>query len=144
VTSAAPRPSFTLRSLAAIVGAHLEGDGDRVVTAVAPLDTAGPAEISFVLGARYQAAACASRAGAFVAPEGITGLPGPVLRTASPQLALIRLLEVFHPAEPPAPGVHRVDCLPCRTSCGGSPQRLDRLAAEPPPAGTATVVPAFS
>jgi UDP-3-O-[3-hydroxymyristoyl] glucosamine N-acyltransferase len=106
VTSAAPRPSFTLRSLAAIVGAHLEGDGDRVVTAVAPLDTAGPAEISFVLGTRYQAAACASRAGAFVAPEGVTGLPGPVLRTASPQLALIRLLEVFHPAEPPAPGVH--------------------------------------
>ena len=105
MTTAAAR-TFTLRELAGILGATLEGDGDRVVSGVAPLDAAGPAEVSFVLGIRYQAAGRASRAAAFVAPPGITDLPGPVLRTPSPQLALIHLLEAFHPPAPAAAGVH--------------------------------------
>jgi UDP-3-O-[3-hydroxymyristoyl] glucosamine N-acyltransferase len=106
VTTAPARPAFTLRNLAAIVGAALEGDGDRMVHGVAPLDAAGPRDISFVLDSRHTDAARASRAGAFLAGDGISGLPAPVLRTPSPQLGLIRLLEAFHPATRPAPGVH--------------------------------------
>jgi len=52
VTTAPAGPAFTLQRLAALVGATLEGDGDRLVSAVAALESAGPTDISFVLGRR--------------------------------------------------------------------------------------------
>jgi UDP-3-O-[3-hydroxymyristoyl] glucosamine N-acyltransferase len=96
---------FTLGELAAALGATLEGDPARVVTGVAPLDRAGPADISFLTDARYRAAARASRAGAFLAPAEVTDLPGPTLRVAAPPQALITLLRLFHPPVPVSPGV---------------------------------------
>src|SRR5262249_4871225 len=39
-----------------------------------------------------------SHAGAFLADAAVDGLPGPVLRCASPQQSLIDLLTLFHPA----------------------------------------------
>ena len=100
------RAEFTLGHLAAALGATLEGDPGRVVRGVAPLETAGPDDVSFLTDPRYRAAAQASRAGAFVAGAGITGLPAPVLRVTAPQQAMIDLLELFHPAAPAVPGVH--------------------------------------
>jgi UDP-3-O-[3-hydroxymyristoyl] glucosamine N-acyltransferase len=99
-------PALTLGQIAAALGATVEGDPSRVVRGVAPLDTAGPADVSFVTDPRYASAAQASRAGAFVAPPGVTGLPAPVLRAAAPRLALIDLIALFHPPTPLAPGVH--------------------------------------
>src|SRR5881409_3485195 len=72
------RAEFTLGQLAEALGATLEGDAGRVVTGVAPLESAGPADVSFLTDGRYRAAAQASRAGAFVAGAGVTGLPPPV------------------------------------------------------------------
>ncbi len=96
---------FTLGELAAALHATLEGDPARVITAVAPLDTAGPDQISFLIDARYAAAAKRSRAGAFLAGADASGLPGPVLRTEAPQQALIDLLTLFHPEAPATPGI---------------------------------------
>jgi UDP-3-O-[3-hydroxymyristoyl] glucosamine N-acyltransferase len=100
------RAEFTLGQLAEALGATLEGDAARVVRGVAPLESAGPDDVSFLTDARYQPAAQASRAGAFVAAAGVGGLPAPVLRVAAPQQAMIDLLLLFHPAPPLAPGVH--------------------------------------
>jgi len=100
------RAEFTLGQLAEALGATLEGDAGRVVTGVAPLESAGPADVSFLTDGRYRAAAQASRAGAFVAGAGVTGLPAPVLRVAAPQQAMIDLLLLFNPAPPLVPGVH--------------------------------------
>jgi UDP-3-O-[3-hydroxymyristoyl] glucosamine N-acyltransferase len=88
---------FTLGQLARVLGAALDGDPERFVTGVAPLDRAGAHEISFLTDARYLATARASRAGAFLAGEHVKELPGPVLRCASPQQSLIDLLTLFHP-----------------------------------------------
>jgi len=96
---------FTLGQLAEALGATLEGDGARVVRGVAPLESAGPDDVSFLTDARYRAAAQASRAGAFVAAAGISGLPAPVLRVAAPQQAMIDLLLLFHPAPPLVSGI---------------------------------------
>ena len=96
---------FTLGQLAEALDATLDGDPARVVTGVAPLEAASADDISFLTHRRYETAARASRAGAFVAPAGTTGLPGPVLGCASPQLAMIRLLALFHPSEAAAPGI---------------------------------------
>jgi UDP-3-O-[3-hydroxymyristoyl] glucosamine N-acyltransferase len=101
-----PTPAFTLGKLAEALGATLDGDPSRVVTGVAPLDTAGAGDISFVTDARYHDAARASRAGAFLVPQEITDLPAPMLRTRAPQQSLIDLLLMFHPPAPGVPGVH--------------------------------------
>ncbi|MGH7307664.1 MAG: UDP-3-O-(3-hydroxymyristoyl)glucosamine N-acyltransferase [Candidatus Rokuibacteriota bacterium] len=97
--------AFTLGQIAAALGATLEGDPTRVVRGVAPLDAAGPGEISFLIDPRYRAAAERSRAAAFLAPPGVTGLPAPVLVTASPRLALVDLIALFHPPAILRPGI---------------------------------------
>jgi UDP-3-O-[3-hydroxymyristoyl] glucosamine N-acyltransferase len=94
---------FTLGQLAEALDAKLDGDATRVVTGVASLDSAAATDISYLTDPRYASAARASRAGAFVAPVGTQGLPGPVLHCQSPQRALIELLTLFFP--PPAPAV---------------------------------------
>src|SRR3989475_8046084 len=96
---------FTLRELARALHATLEGDAAAVVIGVAPLESAGPDQISFLVDARYVEAAKASRAGAFLAGPEVSGLPAPVLRVPAPQQALIELLTLFHP---PAEAVARV------------------------------------
>jgi UDP-3-O-[3-hydroxymyristoyl] glucosamine N-acyltransferase len=102
----ASRAGFTLEELARALGATLEGDPRRVVTGVAPLESAGPDEVSFLTHARYADAARASRAGAFVAGAGAADLPAPVLRVLAPQHALVDLLNLFHPPPAVVPGVH--------------------------------------
>ena len=97
---------FTLRALADALGATLDGDPAVVVSGVAPLESAGPEDISFLTDSRYLAAARASRAGAFLAPDGAPPLSAPVLRATAPRLALIRLLRLFHPEESVHPGIH--------------------------------------
>jgi len=99
------RAGFTLGELAETLRATLEGDPTRIVTGVETLDAAGPEHVAFLIDPRYAKSAAASRAGAFLAGPDAAGLPGPVLRTAKPQQALIRLLLLFHPPAAAAPGV---------------------------------------
>ena len=98
--------SFTLGRIAEALGATLEGDPSRVVMAVAPLETAGPEDISFLANPRYLRAATESRAAAVVVGREVEGLPQALLRVDSTQAALIVLLRLFHPEAPTRPGVH--------------------------------------
>lgn len=97
---------LTLGQIAAALGATLDGDPARVVTGVAPLEAAGPSQISFLTDARYRPAALVSRAGAFIAPSDVSGLPAPTLRCPSPRVALADLLTLFHPPTAVVPGIH--------------------------------------
>src|SRR2546428_4995846 len=100
------RAEFTLGQLAEALGATLEGDPARVVRGVAPLESAGPDDVSFLTDARYRADVLALWAGTLVAGAGIIGLPASILTVAAPQQAMIDLLLLFHPAPPLLPGVH--------------------------------------
>ncbi len=120
---------FTLGWLAATLGATLEGDAGRVVTGVASLEAAGPDDITFVSDARYREAALRSRAGAFLVPEDLPALPGPVLRCRSPRASLVDLLNLFHPPPPIVPGIDP-------TARVASDARIDPTAA----VGALTVV----
>src|SRR5437773_3418165 len=119
------RAEFTLGQLAEALGATLEGDAARVVRGVAPLESAGPDDVSFLPDGRHRAAAQTSRAAAFVAGAGVTGLPAPVLRVAAPQQAMIDLLLLFHPAPPLVAGVHP-------TAIVAADARIDATAAVGP------------
>ncbi|HET7342656.1 MAG TPA: UDP-3-O-(3-hydroxymyristoyl)glucosamine N-acyltransferase [Methylomirabilota bacterium] len=101
------KAGFTLGELAEALHARLEGDPARIVTGVAPLDSAGPDQISFLTDPRYREAARTSRAGAFLAPADVADLPGPTLHSPAPQQALIDLLCLFHPVAPAPPGIDR-------------------------------------
>ena len=95
-----------LSELAGRLGATVIGDGEREVVAVRPLDAAGTDDLSFLHNPKYLAQARASRAGAILARDA-ESLPGRVVVVcAEPYLALAKAIELLHPAEPAAPGVH--------------------------------------
>ncbi|MEX2220932.1 MAG: UDP-3-O-(3-hydroxymyristoyl)glucosamine N-acyltransferase [Candidatus Rokuibacteriota bacterium] len=114
--------SFTLGRLADALGASLLGDATRVVTGVAPLETAGPDHVSFLTDKKYLRQAAASRAGAFLVARDVTGLSGALLQVDHPQQALIALLDLFHPEVPIPPGVHPAACV-------AEGARIDRAAS---------------
>ena len=101
------KAGFTLGEIAEALHARLDGDPARVVTGVAPLESAGPEQISFLTDSRYRDAARASRAGAFLVSADVADLPAPTLHSPEPQQALIALIGLFHPARPAPPGVDR-------------------------------------
>ncbi len=98
--------TFTLGDLAARVGAEVVGDPSIAVGGVAPLETAGPSDLSFFANRKYRSAFEATRAGAVVveqdeaAPAGRT-----VLRARNAYLAFAKLSTVFHPPRAASPGV---------------------------------------
>ena len=81
---------------------------------VANLRDAGPDDLSFLISPRYRREAEASRAGALlvgertVPPAARSALAAarPLVVVADPELARNRALALFHPADPPAGGVH--------------------------------------
>jgi len=97
-----------LSELAELVGGRVEGDPDREVEAIQPLETAGPAHLSLYKDPRFRARALASRAGALlVGASEWEGLEGRNRLVADdPAAAFGRLLRVFHPLALPEPGIH--------------------------------------
>jgi UDP-3-O-[3-hydroxymyristoyl] glucosamine N-acyltransferase len=100
---------LTLAALADLSGARLlrPEDGGRVVGDVAPLETAGPGELSFFDNRKYRAAFRASAAGAaFVDEKAVAEAPAgmALLVTAEPYKAYARAARAFYPAPPATPG----------------------------------------
>jgi UDP-3-O-[3-hydroxymyristoyl] glucosamine N-acyltransferase len=97
---------FTIAELARHVGGEVEGDGALRVEGIAPLEDAGPAEISFFANKKYRRAFEASRAGAVVVerdedvPAGKT-----VLRARGAYLAFAKISTLFHPPREALPEV---------------------------------------
>ncbi|HYL06617.1 MAG TPA: UDP-3-O-(3-hydroxymyristoyl)glucosamine N-acyltransferase [Thermoanaerobaculia bacterium] len=106
--------AYRLAELAELVAGRVEGDPERAIEAIRALETAGPADLSFVTLARHRARALASAAGALLVGEDLAAALGDRPRGAGADLlvvadagyALARLLELFHPAEVREPGVH--------------------------------------
>jgi len=118
--------AYRLTELAELVSGRVEGDPERTVEAIRALETAGPADLSFVTLARHRARALASGAGALLVGEDLAaglagerpgggrgGRGGPaggrgadLLVVADAGYALARLLAVFHPPEVREPGAH--------------------------------------
>lgn len=99
---------MTLAELAALVGGELEGPGHAVIRGVAPLETAGPDELSFVANPRYLSYLQGTRAAAVLVPPPLrTAVPDGTARVVvpDPHVALHHVLPVFHPEEPRPVGV---------------------------------------
>ena len=95
-----------LSQLAAELECELVGGPELDIAGVAGLEQAGPGDLSFLADGRQAARAVASRAGAIIVPANWTP-PGALtcLRTAEPEAAFARAVELLRPAWRPAPGV---------------------------------------
>jgi UDP-3-O-[3-hydroxymyristoyl] glucosamine N-acyltransferase len=99
----------SLASIAAAAGLPEPADPRRMVAAVAPLQAAGPNELSFLDNRRYADALAASQAGVVVVhPEMAPRVPAAAvaLLTPEPYLAWARICALFHPLPPATPGIH--------------------------------------
>ena len=98
-----------LADILAAAGGQCDGDPERRFTGVAPLQAAGPDEVSFLDNRKYLPALQATRAGAVVlaapmarqVPAGVLGIVAP-----SPYLGFARVAALFHPPPRPVPGIH--------------------------------------
>ena len=98
--------AFTVAELAARVGAEVQGDGAVRVEGVAPLEDAGPAQLSFFSNRKYRRAVEAARAGAVVVEPGAEVPAGrTVLRARNAYLAFAKISTLFHPAREAVPEV---------------------------------------
>ena len=95
-----------LGELAEALELPLEGDADTEVSGLASLEDAGPGDLSFVTGPRYEQAFRRSKASAFLAPPDFETGGRPVLRSRAPYIDFARVVALLYPRAAPPPGVH--------------------------------------
>ena len=94
-----------LRELAARLGCELRGDGEVEIAGVAPIEQAGPGDVTFLANPRYASHLTTTRAGAVIlAPGQAASLP--CLVSDNPYLAFARAVALVRPPARPVPGVH--------------------------------------
>lgn len=94
---------FTLAQLAEKIGGTVDGDGGVVITAAAPIESAGPSDISFVANERYAKFVATTGAGALVLHPKISCSHVPVIRHENPYLAFACLIDILYPDQPLIP-----------------------------------------
>jgi UDP-3-O-[3-hydroxymyristoyl] glucosamine N-acyltransferase len=95
-----------VRELAEWLGATFEGDGEKEITGVAPLETAGGSDISFVANQKAVRQSESSAAGCLLVPFDFSSNYRTVIRVATPRTAFARVLSRFHPTQELKPGIH--------------------------------------
>ncbi len=95
-----------VRELAEWLGATFEGDGEKDITGVAPLDAAGGSDISFVANQKAVRQSESSAAGCLLVPFDFASNYRTVIRVAAPRTAFARVLSRFHPTQELTPGIH--------------------------------------
>ncbi|SRR5260221_11202 len=95
-----------VRELAQWLGAAFEGDGETEIAGVAPIELAGPAEVSFINSRKAAQQADASAAGCLIVPMDFAGGGRTIIRAEAPRAAFARVIGRLHPPPQPEPGVH--------------------------------------
>lgn len=96
----------TLAELAQEVHGQLRGDGGKRIQGARSLLAAGPTDIAFLDGKQHTRELEACRAGALLAPPGVSHNGTPIIEVADPLAAFTSIYLKFHPqpAAPP-PGI---------------------------------------
>jgi UDP-3-O-[3-hydroxymyristoyl] glucosamine N-acyltransferase len=100
---------LTAAAIAAAVSGKLIGDGEAVVTSIAPIDRAGEQELSFLASPRYAALFEKSRAAIVLVAPDLADTPGQVrarIVVEKPHEALLTLLPRLYAPAWREPGVH--------------------------------------
>jgi UDP-3-O-[3-hydroxymyristoyl] glucosamine N-acyltransferase len=104
---------MTVRDIASVLGAAVEGDSAAVIGRVAKIEEAGPGDISFLANPKYQKYLGTTLASAVIvgrtaqAPERAGPSRPVLLHVDDPYTSFLKVLLLFHPPEDPLPpGVH--------------------------------------
>lgn len=96
-----------LDQLGNALGLTVHGDDDHVVSRLAPIESAGPDELAFVVGQRYSSALKKSHAGAVIMPEAmLADAPGNALVSQNPYASYAAASWLLYPQTPVSSGVH--------------------------------------
>jgi UDP-3-O-[3-hydroxymyristoyl] glucosamine N-acyltransferase len=96
-----------VRELAEWLGATYEGDGEKELGGVAPLETAGASDLAFIGGRKALQHAESSAAGCLLVPMDWTRSNyRTVIRVPEPRTAFARAMSRFYPTAELKPGVH--------------------------------------
>ena len=98
---------LSLGELAQALGVDYRGDGSCMLTGIAPLNSAGPGQLSFLANRKYAAALATTRAAAVILPPAMAdAFPGGCLFADDPYLMFARASALFDPLERPRAGIH--------------------------------------
>lgn len=95
-----------LGTIAEKLGCELVGDPAIEIAGLAPLETAGPSELTFLANPKYAPKVKTTRAGAILVQEPVAGHPIASVLSKNPYLDFARALELFYQPPRPRPGVH--------------------------------------
>jgi UDP-3-O-[3-hydroxymyristoyl] glucosamine N-acyltransferase len=99
--------SMKLARIASALSARLEnGSPETEITGLNGIEQAGASEVTFVANPKYAAAARHTKAAAVIVANDFPAIPAATLRVEDPYLSFARALELFHPHEHYAPGIH--------------------------------------
>lgn len=98
--------AVTAAAVAAVCGGKLVGDPELPLFAVRALHAAGPSDLSFAADTADERKALASGAGAILVKSAAAFGGRTVVEVASPGLALVDALRLFHPPRVARAGVH--------------------------------------
>ena len=115
------RKSFSLAELAGRFGGTVLGDTGVRIRQVAPLETAGPDELSFLTNRKYQKLLSTTRAAAVLVAEdsaGATQLPRIVCK--NPYASYARIAALINPEKRPAAGIHAKAVVDAQASVAAS------------------------
>jgi len=96
-----------VKELAAWLESSFEGDGEREIRRVAPLEDAGPEDLSFAKSERGLKQAADSRAGCLLVPVDYSNeSQRTIIRASDPRASAARAIPKLHPAVEPQAGIH--------------------------------------
>jgi UDP-3-O-[3-hydroxymyristoyl] glucosamine N-acyltransferase len=98
--------SFTLGELVGLLGGQARGDAAHRLKQVAPLESAGPDDITYFASEAYRRDFESTHAGAVVVRPANARADLNCICTDNPQLYFIRVLALFHPEPDAVAGIH--------------------------------------
>ena len=108
-----------LSAIASALHARLENSSSDIeIKGLNGIEEASPGELTFVSNPKYGQAARTTKASAVIVAEDFPAIPAATLRVKDPYLSFARALELFHPAQRYAAGVHPTAVVDSSTRIG--------------------------
>jgi UDP-3-O-[3-hydroxymyristoyl] glucosamine N-acyltransferase len=102
---------YSLQFLAESTQGTVFGDSGKMISGVAPFETAQKDEATFAGGAKYVKKLKESEAGVIFVPEGVESSGKDLIQVKNPQLAFAKVVGMFHETPLPVPGTSEKACV---------------------------------
>ena len=102
---------YSLQEISDQIDGVFSGDSGIRITGVAPFDQAAAGQITFAGQSKFLKRIDTCRASAILVPHDFDSPGNHLVRVKNPQLAFVRVVELFHPKVVPPPGIHTMAAI---------------------------------